>query len=126
MKPADVEIWERFLREWPDKYNTVQYDVPCGSGPEFDTLITDETGAHDEALYKRKIDVVGFTRDTIDIIEVKPRAGSSAIGQVLMYRDLYIKDYKPPRVPNCVIITDEITSDVADFAASQGVQMYMV
>ena len=126
MKPADIELWERFIKEFPEMYDSVQYDVPVGEGPMFDTLITEETGAHDERLYKRKIDVVGFKKDEIDIIEVKPKAGSSAIGQVLMYRNLYTKDYKPPKYPKCVIITDTISNDVADFATEAEVQMVVV
>ena len=126
MKPGDVLLWERFIPLFPDMYDKVQYDVPVGEGPLFDTLITEETGAHDERLYKRKIDVVGFKGGEIDIIEVKPKAGPAAIGQVLMYRNLYIKDYKPPKYPKCVIITDTITNDVAEFAASSEVQMVVV
>jgi len=126
MKPYDVAIWERFLAEYPTYYNKVQYDVPCGEGPQFDTLANEETGGHDERLYKRKIDVVGFRGNEVDIIEVKPRAGPSAIGQVKMYRQLYFVDYKPLRNPNCVIITDSFSNDVAEFAVREQVRLFAV
>lgn len=126
MKPNDEAIWNRFLSEFPNAYDSVQYSVPCGRGAEFDTLITEETGAHDEYLYKRKIDAVGFKDDTVTIIELKPNAGSSAIGQVKMYRDLYIKDYSPVRFPNMLIITDRFDDDVAEFAAREGIQLIAV
>lgn len=126
MKPNDVLIWHAFIDKYPASFDFVQYDVPCGSGPQFDTLINEETGGHVEKLYKRKIDVVAFKGDEITIIEVKPRAGASAVGQVKMYRKLYIQDYSPPRYPDCVIITDEEIADVREYGRDEGVKLIVV
>jgi len=126
MKPADISIWERFIQEFPDMYERVQYSVPCGESAPFDTVIDVESGTHDEYLYKRKIDVVAFKGDEVDIIELKPRADAAAIGQVRMYQTLFLKDYKPVRVPKCIVITDELRPDIAEYAASQSVQMVVV
>ncbi len=126
MKPNDVAIWERFIFNYPDDYDFCQYDVLVGSDPEFDTEVTPDTKGDAWKLYQKKIDVVGLKGERIDLIELKPKAGASAVGQVLMYKKLYIKDYTPPVAPRCIIITDEVKPDVLEFAKEQGVEIIAV
>jgi hypothetical protein len=126
MKPADVAIWERFIRNNPSAYHFCQYDVPVGDGPEFDTLVSEETGGHQEMLYKKKIDVVAMKGENIDIIELKPNAGSSAVGQVKNYKRLYIRDYSPTVQLRCIIITDAASKDTLAFAGEEGVEVIIV
>jgi len=126
MKPYDISIWEAFMSEFPLMYDHVQYDVACGDGPQFDTLIDANTGGHAEMLYKKKIDVVAFKGAQIDIIELKPNASAASIGQVKMYRLLYIKDYNPPVTPKCIVITDNPTPNLGEFAHAEGVLLVVV
>ena len=126
MMPEDRAIWERFIEKYPDAYDTVQYDVPCGSDPEFNSSVQEEIGGNAIKLYKKKIDVLAFKGDAIDIIELKPKAGASAVGQVKMYKNLYIKDYTPPVTPRCVLITDAANSDVREFAQMENVNLFIV
>ena len=126
MKPNDKEIWDRFIVNNPSAYDYCQYDVLVGSDPAFDTTVTPETGGDAWKLYQKKIDVVGFKGERIDLIELKPRAGAAAIGQVLMYRKLYKKDYSPPTQPKCIIITDDVKTDTLEFAKEQGVSIIVV
>lgn len=121
MKPADVAIWERFIDKNPGAYDTAEYDVEVGSPPPFDTVVNPETGGSVESLYKRKIDVVGTKNGNKDIIEIKPRAGTSAIGQVTAYARLYVRDFRPNAPTRPVIITDEIGVDMPELAEAAGV-----
>ena len=68
MKPADIEIWERFIDENPNLYDMVEYDVPVGTTPEFLNEATPEATAGAQRLYSLKIDVVGHKAVFIDII----------------------------------------------------------
>lgn len=126
MMPYDVAIWERFIEKYPDAYDFVSYDVKVGSGPAHDTVVNPETGGDSINLYKRKIDVVGYKGERIDIIELKPRAGSSALGQVAGYGVLYKKDYTPPTEPNLVVITDQLGTDMDTLSSSMGVKLIVV
>lgn len=126
MMPRDVEIWERFLRFFPDMYDTVQYDVEVGTVPGFVEDIHMAEGVNMGSLYKRKIDVVGFKTDQIDVIEVKPRASTGAIGQVKAYRDLYVRDYNPRVTPKCIIVTNVMLPDMNELAAREGVLLVVV
>ena len=82
MMPADVAIWERFIEKFPNAYNSVEYDVKVGAIPKFVTEHEDVAIQGQAPLYARKIDVVGHAGANIDIIELKPNAGMSTLGQV--------------------------------------------
>ncbi len=126
MRPEDVAIWERFIDTYPEAYDYCQYDLPVGDGPEFDTLVNPESGGHSERLYKKKIDVVGFKGESIDVIELKPTAGASAIGQVKNYVRLYKRDYTPPSAIRGIILTDAMAQDTREFARDEGVLVTIV
>lgn len=123
MKPRDQAIWERFIKQFPDMYDKVGYDVPCGSVPALDTIIDGEKQTSVEKLYRKKIDVVGFKGDQIDIIELKPDADTSALGQVRGYVRDYIKDYAPATEPKAIVITDRLLPDMNFHAAEEGVML---
>ena len=123
MKPADVLIWERFIEKNPEAYDTCEYDVWVGTGPSFDTTVNFGTGGNVEGLYKRKIDVVAHKDGGTDVIELKPRAGLSSLGQVKGYLRLYARDHKPSTMPEAVIITNQILPDMQELAAAEGVRL---
>ena len=89
MRPADVLIWERFLEAHRGEFDSFAYDVAVGSPytPPEDWSNSQKIAAI--WLSKKKIDVVGFQGKKRFIIEVKPSAMSSAIGQALCYLELY-------------------------------------
>jgi hypothetical protein len=99
-------IWNRFLEQYPDEYISVQYDLHIGEPPPFNTLYDDGTDYNQDMLYRMRIDVVGHEGSRIDIIEVKPNAGPSALGQLESYATLYERDEEPALPIRMVLITD--------------------
>jgi RecB family endonuclease NucS len=77
-------------------------------------------------LYQRRIDAVGFKGEEIDIIEVKPNATMSAIGQVVGYVHLYMRDEAWSKPPKAVIVTDYADADMIAVAQAQGVTVVIV
>ncbi len=126
MKPLDQAIWERFMEQFPDAYDNVQYGVRVGSVPDFVAGHEDPAMQKQAEIYQREIDVVGFKGDQIDIIELKPRAGTSALGQVNGYRHLYELTYTPPEKCKAIVITDELLPDMNLLAAQADVFMVVV
>ena len=126
LKPADILIWERFIEKYPQAYDSVRYDVPVGTPPPFSTIVNQESGGDDVKLFLRKIDVVGHKEGEIDIIELKPRAGTSALGQVKGYKLLFVRDYKPSAKVRAVVITDKIEQDMFELAEAEGVELVAV
>lgn len=126
MGPADVILWERFIEQFPDAYDNVEYDVKIGTVPDFVAEHEDEAINGQAPLYMRKIDVIGYKEEQIDIIEVKPRAGFSAIGQVDGYRDIWVRDFNPPAKPKAILITDSTDVDTQHTAYAKDVLIVVV
>lgn len=126
MKPADVAIWERFIDKFPKAYDKVQYDFNVGDPPPFNPLGDDGEDLNQDMLYRLKIDVVGHSGDKIDIIELKPDAGPSTIGQVISYVTLFQRDEQPKKVLHAVIITDNIRTNMSVLTKSEGVKLIIV
>lgn len=126
MKPRDIGIWERFVVKYPNAYQAVQYDFHVGDPPSFNPLYDDGTDKNQDALYRLKIDVVGFAGNDIDIIELKPSAGPSTIGQVKGYKTLYERDEAPKEPVNVVILTDVENPNMAYLCKSEGVKLIIV
>ena len=126
MKPADVLLWERFIEKYPNAYDTCEYDVWIGTPPPFDTTVNLETGGDVEGLYRLKIDVVAHTGGRIDVIELKPRARLSSLGQVKGYARLYARDLKPTGELRPVIITDTLFPDMPELCKIEGIELIIV
>lgn len=126
MKPADVAIWERFLAKFPDEYDSVDYDVAVGTGQRHEGAAELPLVDGFELLTKKKIDVVGFKGQTIHIIEVKPNAGASALGQAKSYELLYRRDVDQVSPLRTRLITDTIGADMPDLSDWMEVEVISV
>jgi hypothetical protein len=126
MKPRDVAIWERYIDKFPEHYERCQYDFGIGDIPDFIANASSKEGQAMQELYRLKIDVLGYKGDTIDLIEVKPEAGASTIGQLIGYVALYERDVRPTQKVRPVIITDVIKPNMEFFASQQGVTLVVV
>ena len=123
MRKEDILIWERFLFRYPIAYQTVDYDLRVGEGRAVVAPIEPEFEADLKLLTQKRIDVVGYFADQIDIIEVKPRAAAGAIGQVLSYEHLYREASPATTNLRKVIITDRMDDDSKKVAKEFGVEV---
>lgn len=126
MNIRDKEIWERFIDKFPDAYINCQYDFHIGEAPPFNTLMDDGEDKNQDMLYRLRIDVVGESKEFCDIIELKPSAGPSTIGQVQSYKILYDRDEEQKKPTRCVIITDKENPNMAYLAKQAGVVLIVV
>lgn len=126
MREQETLIWERFLAQYPDAYDEVIYNLKLGDGADIPEGTAENIARDFKQLTQHKIDVVGFKGSQVDIIELKPYAGVSAIGQVIGYRDLYTAHIDPTANPNLVVITDVLRADTKTIADKQGIKLIVV
>jgi len=126
MFPRDIEIWERYLKIYKKDYQQFLYDVKIGSVPQFPNGLPPEIYKMGEDLWKKRIDVVGIKTNEIEVIEVKPNAGLSALGQVLGYAKIYTDEKKPSLPVYPVLITDYPKEDIPSLSLSFGVRLVIV
>jgi len=106
MMPADIRIWTRYLKTNPFPKARVTYDLHVGTPATALQGMPEEYKRMTEALSTKRIDAVVYEARRTRICEVKPYAGSGAIGQVLTYRLLYHRDFPGSPLPLPWIITD--------------------
>lgn len=126
VREAETLIWERFLLSQPEAYDEVVYNLKLGAGADIPEDTPPNIASGYKQLTQHKIDVVGFKGQNVDIIELKPYAGATAVGQVIGYRDLYISHIDPNAKPNLVIITDTERADTKLICEKQGIKLIVV
>lgn len=112
MFPRDVLVWERFLGTFGSLYNEFAYDVRVGEKTWVNPRWEENYKKDAQILSQLRIDAVGFKDSVVEIIEVKPRFNSSAIGQVLSYKKAFIKDFKVVLPVRAVVVAAEIDPNI--------------
>lgn len=126
MFPLDIAIWERFIDRHGASFSGFSYDVKVGSGTEPIAGLGSEYERMQAILSKYRIDCVGYRDGEIRIIEVKPEAGTIAIGEVELYTALYARDFSPTeRIIGC-IVTDRYLPDMQWMCDQKGYELYIV
>ncbi len=120
----DIELWEDFLEGHSDNYTHFDYDVRVGEGRDPGPDYSDKIRQMGIDLSQRRIDVVGHRADHIDIIEISVYAGIKAIGQLMVYPQLYQDTFHPSLTLQPILICREISSDVAPYTVEFGIRTY--
>jgi len=112
MLGEDTAVWSRFLESGDIALQEVWYDVHVGQ-PVLSTLGADSMQQRiADGITRKRIDVVAVVDGVYWIIEVKPVAMHYAIGQVLVYEGLFVKEYEPALETWPVIVCDTVDVDV--------------
>jgi hypothetical protein len=124
--PEEVRIWEKFLPQSPWTILQATYDLHLGAGAEIDPSWPAWLVAQARAVTRKRVDVVVETPDEIVIIEIKPRAGMAALGQVLTYKHLYEAEFAPAKPVRAVVLAERKEPDVDAVYATFGVGLLLV
>ncbi len=128
MLADDREIYRRFLLNYRPIKGKYEYDVLVGDGLVLDPAKYDENIlVMTRAITKKRIDVVIYEKDLIWIVEIKPNAALSALGQVLGYVKLYERDHPEEQRPlRPMILTDRASMDDKYLFSTYGIQVIIV
>lgn|SRR5574341_560033 len=126
MASRDVTVWERWLDQFGGELLGVVYDVALGG-------MEPPEDAGDERMKRAwrystaiKVDAVALAEGGTLVIEVKPRASLSAIGQALGAATMMELDNPTNYEPTPCVVTDECTPDVRYVCDQLGVVLYEV
>ena len=78
------------------------------------------------ALTQRRLDVLVVDGDAVTIVEIKQRASTSAVGQLLTYRELYRVYIDAAAAPSLAIIAAEGSFDMEQTLAAFNIALYLV
>lgn len=110
--PVDAQLWEQFISRYPGYFKQVAYDVHVGEGISVPDGYAESLRGMAKTLTQKRIDVVGVMNDIYWVVELKTYAGATAVGQVVLYRNLL--SVLLPEVTNIgmMIITDIFQPDM--------------
>lgn len=126
MFALDIAIWERFLDAHASLFTGFDYDVKVGSGTEPVPGLGAEYERMQSILSKYRVDALGYRSNAHVIIEVKPEAGTIAIGQIETYTRLYKRDFNPSLPIIGAIVTNRELPDMRYLTEAKGIEYYIV
>lgn len=110
----DVEVWSKFLKTDAHRILECWYDVKVGSGAAVPGSASDMERKIAAAVTRKRIDVVCRVEGSIWVVEVKPWANMYAVGQVVSYVRLFVKEYAPTGEVIPVLVCDSYDEDLVD------------
>jgi len=124
--PLERPIWARYLASTTEEFLSLVYDLHLGEGAPVDPALSLGTQAIVAAVSRKRVDVVGETVDAIIIFEVKPRAGMGAMGQLLNYKGLYLREVGPTKPVRTMVVCERVEPDVTRAYAQYGIEIALV
>jgi len=70
--------------------------------------------------------VVARAGQVTTLIEIAPGAGTDSLGQLLVYKRLWMDEHAGEPSPNLMLITDVDRPDIRSVAQSEGAEMIVV
>lgn len=125
MLQEDRRIWTEFLQSEVVEIKEVWYDVHVGKSVPLPLGSTDMEQRISDGLTRKRIDVVCHVGDCFWVVEVKPRASMTALGQVLTYTRLFMGEFAMVDEVVGVIVCNEIDEDLIYMFEEQCVQVYV-
>ncbi len=126
MLNTDVPVWYRFLEKYESFFDNLYYDVLLG-GP---TLTKAEREDPILRMWRtnnsKRADAVAELSDEVWIIEVAERPGLRAVGQLQVYRSLWIEDPPILKPEKMVLVAAAFDQDLLASAARIGIETYIV
>ena len=124
LSQEDTAVWEQFVTTAAVAGKRAEYDVRLG-GRGLDQV--DKEHSHFPmwaALIKKRVDVVLWDGETPWLIEVKPVASFSALGQVLGYGDLWERERRSAHAPKLIVACRACDEDLRPTFGRFGIEVW--
>ena len=126
LSEGELNIWQRFVAKFPERFTTVCYDVELGTPRGFDPEMPLNYQKHHKYVGGYKIDVLGEKDGVKTIIEIKKQATTKALGEIWLYEFLYTGTVDKEADVKVMILTDEEMPHMREVCESDDVELVMV
>jgi len=126
LNKLEVAIWKRFLDKYEDKYTNYVYDfhLPIAKKPPVDLSPT--YVANMNKLSAKRIDVVMEGKFSKWLVEIRPKARQTSIGQLSLYYYLYRKYYASEKRISLMLVSDIFNPEIAMSAKQLNISYIVV
>lgn len=126
MLARDVPVWYRFLEKWGSGFLNLYYDCLLG-GPLLDA---EEKKDPLKWMWRvnlaKRADAIAELENEVWIIEVAADPGLRFLGQIQIYRTLWLRDPPIVKIEKPVLVAETIDPDILDAAGMYGVMVFIV
>lgn len=123
MLAEDIAVWTKFLESQRYEIVEVWYDVHVGAPIDLGEEAEELALAVARGVSRKRIDCVCRVGPDLWVVEVKPFANMTALGQVLTYTRLFEKEFSDPGRVKAVVVCDTADEDLADEFQELGVMV---
>lgn len=121
--PAEVLVLKAWLALHETEYDRFEFNMRLGTGLDPGPSYQPEIRAQAIANSQKRLDAVGFQANQATIIEAKRRGTSSNIGQLELYRHLWLTTYPDAPTPIMILATTAVQTDIVTFAQAMRIQI---
>ena len=126
MLPAEIAVYKAWLRLHQAEYDRFEYNVRVGPGFDPGGGVPDNIRTMSIANTKKRIDALAWSGSAPTIIEVKDRAGLSAIGQLLGYRVHWQLENPHAIPPKMLLVANRLAPGVQEVLQAHNVPYELV
>lgn len=126
MQVDEILVWRNWLQLHQAEYDRFDYNVRIGTGvdpgPAFPQNIRDMA----IAIRSLRLDAVGWQGAAPTIFEVKRRAGPENIGQLVVYRDVWVAQGLSATAPTLRLVASDLITHILPTVQQVGIQLDIV
>lgn len=112
MPSGDFQVWLRYRDLTASLFEKLYFNVRVGEPVPVAEDLPPEIKEMAIALSRRRIDLVGEKGSGWSLVELKWDAGAEALGQILLYKALWLSDPPDSRPVSLSIVTNAFNKDI--------------
>jgi len=113
MLPREERIWDAFIARFGLPEGRIDYDVHLGEGAPIDPEWPEWMKRMVKSLSTHRADVVVEREDEVVIVELKSVAGMGAVGQLIGYAALYLRQFGSSKPVLLLCVCEQCEADLA-------------
>lgn len=123
MSDVESEVTRAWLGRHGAEYDRVDFQVRLGAGIDPGPGNPEYIRQLGRDLWAKRADIVAITGLDVTIVEVKERITPGAIGQLLVYRDLWRREHPETTAIRLLTIGRGAVTDLVETFQAQGVEI---
>lgn len=126
MLPREIIVMRNWLKLHESEYDRFQFNVRLGAGHDPGASHDDNIRAMAIMNTQKRVDAVAWRGEQVFLIEVKDRAGFSAVGQLVGYDALWRQDHPADPPPKLLLVCNRFVADILPLLSRQGIELAVV
>lgn len=126
MPVLESNIARHWIRAYGAGYDRMEFNFRVGQGAAIQPGIDDATARQFQIITQKRIDIVAYKGNLVDLVEVKRNMTLGALGQLEGYQHLWQEDTFRPHVDKLIAVAQIIDPDIRRVLDVNGVTYYQL